>query len=86
MSASSVNRAAILAAHRRRTIWKLKGEKTAHWIVIDEQHGKCSGCGNIQKTNGVDKTGHACILNGIYVVCPNCGAHMIREGGGNDAD
>lgn len=80
MSKSAVNRAAVAAANRRRTIWRLKNEKVALWIVIDEQHGKCSNCGHIQKTNGVDKTGHACILYGVYKVCRNCGAHMIRGG------
>ncbi len=80
MSASSENRKASRAADRRRTIWKIKKEKTAQWIVIDEQSGRCSGCGHIQKTNGVDRTGHGCILYGIYVVCPLCGAHMIRGG------
>ena len=77
MSASSVNRAAIQAANRRRTS---RHEKTAEWLVIDEKHGKCSRCGYIQETGGVDKTGHAHILYAVYVNCRNCGAHMIRGG------
>lgn len=51
-------------------------QKKGKWIQINEKLGKCSCCGNIQTTNGRDRTGRSRILTAIYKYCPNCGARM----------
>ena len=49
------------------------------WEQIGEQSAKCTECGGVLKSNGVDKTGKALIFNGVYHYCPFCGADMRAE-------
>lgn len=49
------------------------------WEQIGEQSAKCTECGGVLKSNGVDKTGKALIFNGVYHYCPFCGADMCTE-------
>lgn len=50
--------------------------KRGRWEQIGEQSAKCTACGGVLKSNGIDKTGKALIFNAVYHYCPNCGARM----------
>ena len=54
--------------------------KRGNWVQIGEQSAKCTECGGVLKSNGIDKTGKALIFNAVYHYCPNCGARMIKDG------
>lgn len=47
-----------------------------HWIVINENLAKCSVCGALESTNGIDRTGKGLIFKAIKKYCSNCGARM----------
>lgn len=64
------------AIYMERVPFAQPEHKKGKWIQINEKLGKCSCCGNIQTTNGSDRTGRARILTAIYKYCPNCGARM----------
>ena len=48
----------------------------ARWEQIGKQSAKCTACGGVLKSNGIDKTGKALIHNAVYHYCPYCGAKM----------
>ena len=50
--------------------------KHGRWEAIGEQSAKCTACGGVLKSNGIDKTGKALIFNAVYHYCPYCGARM----------
>ena len=50
--------------------------KRGRWEQIGEQSSKCTACGGVLKSNGIDKTGKALIFNAVYHYCPYCGANM----------
>lgn len=50
--------------------------KCGRWEQIGEQSAKCTACGGVLKSNGIDKTGKALIFNAVYHYCPYCGARM----------
>ena len=50
--------------------------KRGRWAQIGEQSAKCTACGGVLKSNGIDKTGKALIFKAVYHYCPNCGARM----------
>ena len=50
--------------------------KRGRWEQIGEQSAKCTACGGVFKSNGIDKTGKALIFNAVYHYCPYCGARM----------
>ena len=50
--------------------------KRGNWVQIGEQSAKCTECGGVLKSNGIDKTGKALIFNAVYHYCPYCGARM----------
>lgn len=50
--------------------------KLGRWEQIGEQSAKCTACGGVLKSNGIDKTGKALIFNAVYHYCPYCGARM----------
>lgn len=57
--------------------------KRGRWEQIGEQSAKCTACGGVLKSNGIDKTGKALIFNAVYHYCPFCGAKMIKDGDTN---
>lgn len=57
--------------------------KRGEWEQIGEQSAKCTACGGVLKSNGIDKTGKALIFNAVYHYCPFCGAKMIKDGDTN---
>lgn len=50
--------------------------KHGRWEQIGEQSAKCTACGGVLRSNGIDKTGKALIFNAVYHYCPFCGARM----------
>lgn len=56
--------------------------KHGRWVQIGEQNAKCTACGGVLRSNGIDKTGKALIFNAAYHYCPFCGARM--DGDKND--
>lgn len=50
--------------------------KRGRWAQIGEQSAKCTACGGVLKSNGIDKTGKALIFKAVYHYCPYCGARM----------
>ena len=50
--------------------------KRGNWVQIGEQSAKCTECGGVLKSNGIDKTGKALIFKAVYHYCPYCGARM----------
>lgn len=50
--------------------------KRGKWVQIGKQSAKCTECGGVLKSNGIDKTGKALIFNAVYHYCPCCGARM----------
>lgn len=74
------------AAKHMREVLKMNSEdinkeyvqpvKRGWWKQIGEQSAKCTACGGVLKSNGIDKTGKALIFNAVYHYCPNCGAIM----------
>lgn len=58
--------------------------KRGNWVQIGEQSAKCTECGGVLKSNGIDKTGKALIFNAVYHYCPFCGARMIKDGDTDD--
>lgn len=50
--------------------------KCGKWEQIGKQSAKCTECGGVLKSNGIDKTGKAYIFNAVYHFCPFCGADM----------
>lgn len=56
--------------------------KHGRWVQIGEQNAKCTACGGVLRSNGIDKTGKALIFNAVYHYCPFCGARM--DGDKND--
>lgn len=56
--------------------------KHGNWVQIGEQSAKCTECGGVLKSNGIDKTGKALIFNAVYHYCPNCGADMRGDTNG----
>lgn len=50
--------------------------KRGRWAQIGEQSAKCTACGGVLKSNGIDKTGKALIFKAVYHYCPCCGAKM----------
>lgn len=54
--------------------------KRGRWEQIGEQSAKCTACGGVLKSNGIDKTGKALIFNAVYHYCPYCGARMMKDG------
>lgn len=57
-------------------IENVKPVKYGRWEQIGEQSAKCTACGGVLKSNGIDKTGKALIFNAVYHYCPYCGARM----------
>lgn len=53
--------------------------KHGRWEQIGEQSAKCTACGGVLRSNGIDKTGKALIFNAVYHYCPYCGARMEQE-------
>lgn len=51
--------------------------KHGRWEQIGKQSAKCTACGGVLKSNGIDKTGKALIFNAVYHYCPYCGARLI---------
>lgn len=56
--------------------------KHGRWKQIGEQSAKCTACGGVLKSNGIDKTGKALIFNAVYHYCPYCGARMDGDAEG----
>lgn len=54
--------------------------KRGRWAQIGEQSAKCTACGGVLKSNGIDKTGKALIFKAVYHYCPYCGARMMKDG------
>lgn len=52
--------------------------KRGEWVQIGKQSAKCTECGGVLKSNGIDKTGKANIFNAVYHYCPFCGAIMCK--------
>ena len=53
--------------------------KHGRWEQIGEQSAKCTACGGVLRSNGIDKTGKALIFNAVYHYCPFCSARMDGE-------
>ena len=56
--------------------------KRGKWVQIGKQSAKCTECGGVLKSNGIDKTGKAYIFNAVYHYCPFCGADMRGDENG----
>ena len=56
--------------------------RRGRWEQIGENSAKCTACGGVLKSNGIDKTGKALIFNAVYHYCPYCGADMRGEDNG----
>ncbi|MBQ5825407.1 MAG: hypothetical protein IIW48_11455 [Clostridia bacterium] len=65
---------------QQRYVIDVQPVKRGRWEQIGEQSAKCTACGGVLKSNGIDKTGKALIFNAVYHYCPNCGARMIKDG------
>ena len=50
--------------------------KRGRWVQIGKQSAKCTECGGVLKSNGIDAPGKAYIFNAVYLYCPFCGADM----------
>lgn len=62
-----------------KAIQKLKDVqpvKRGRWEQIGEQNAKCTACGGVLRSNGIDRTGKSLIFNAVYHYCPFCGARM----------
>ena len=53
--------------------------KRGEWVQIGKQSAKCTECGGVLKSNGIDETGKAYIFNAVYHYCPFCGADMRKH-------
>lgn len=63
---------------------KIQPVKRGRWKQIGEQNAKCTACGSVLRSNGIDKTGKALIFNAVYHYCPFCGARMDLKDGEQD--
>lgn len=54
-------------------------ERKGHWIMLTHRKAKCSSCGVVEYTNGIDLTMSGCIFYATKPYCPHCGARMESE-------